>query len=47
MKVKVQKETALVFPTIGLFWGNSNRNGGYLFSVSILLIFIEIEFFLY
>lgn len=45
MKVKVQKETALVFPTIGLFWGHSNRNGGYLFSISILLIFIEIEFF--
>lgn len=45
MKVKVQKETALVFPTIGLFWGHSDRNGGYLFSISILLIFIEIEFF--
>lgn len=44
MKARINKETALVFPTIAFWWGHEDQMEGYRFSFSIILFCFEFEF---
>lgn len=43
MKLRLNRDKALLTPVIGVFWENKNRNGGYRLSVSIIFLCFEIE----
>lgn len=47
MKFKVNKDTAIVLPSVGVFWGKEQFNGGYKFSISLILFCYEFEVFFF
>jgi len=47
MKLRLNRDKALLTPAIGVFWGNKNRNDGYRLSVSIIFLCFEIELLMF
>lgn len=45
MKVRLRKESyCIIMPTLAVWWGQSGYNGGYRFSVSLIVLCFELEF---
>lgn len=47
MKLRLNRDKALLTPAIGVFWGNESRNGGYKISVSVIFLCFEIELLMF
>lgn len=44
MKVKLRKESCVILPTLAVWWNQSEYNGGYEFSISLIVLCFELEF---